>query len=166
MIHYPIPPETVIVDSVMATFVCAMGDSRYYCRHLFPPSVRNQVSGLMEDLTVQHILDLGNQIENATESKVMAITLSLYFDDNEDNIPAGDAQVEKSAYVLIRCKADGDGKKETFQLRIPNVDPVVTNLYSWFETAKSFIYGPLFGEPADKITAINMKDDRRARGSV
>lgn len=145
---------TELQEDTMATYVFAMGDSRAYTRVLFPALVGPK--GSQRACTVEDILALGAQLDTLTESKLIAVTMSVLYD--ESNIPMGDNGIEDTCFALLRSG------KSAFQLRIPNTAGLDKG--EVFAAVGAYIFEPTTGYPVDACVNTNNKQDKRARMSV
>lgn len=146
--------NTELAEDTMATYVFAMGDSRAYTRVIFPAMIGPK--GSQRAATVEDILALGAQLDTLTESKLIAVTMSVLYD--ETGIPDGDSGVEDTCFALLRAG------KSAFQLRIPNTSGL--NKVSVFEAIGAYIFEPTTGYPVNACVNANNKQDKRARMSV
>lgn len=150
-----LPDNIEFSGPTMATYIFAMGDARAYTRALFPAEIEDAVTGQMRALTVADILALGAALDAFTESKLISVTTSLFYDDSD--IPVSDAVLEDTFSILFT------GGKTGFQVRVPN-----SNGISKAEARVSimpYVRDPETGKIPKNVVNAVPKPDRRARMS-
>lgn len=147
---------TELIADSMATYVFAMGDSRAYTRALWPASIEDGTTHLMRACTVADVIALGTAMEGYTESKLIAVTLSVLYD--EAGIPVSDTGIEDTYAILFA------GNKTGWQLKIPNVN----SLNKAEATADILPYArdPETGKIPKAVVNAVPKPDKRARMSA
>jgi len=157
---------TPLTDETLATYIFAMGDSRFYSRMKFPKQVFDAATGVLRDTKLSDIIAVGVAMEAETESILLSVNMSIKYEDDEAAIPDGDKGFEYSHYILIRSDKDPvNNKTETWQLRIPNL-PKNFDTDAWVTANANLLFSPSLGVKAKKEVAANKKEDRRARSST
>lgn len=160
-----LPLTTVIESAVMATYIFAMGDSKFYTRILWPVQIEDATTHLMRTTTLADIVEAGAQMAELTVSYLQSITMSVKHDPDEANYPVSDVKAEDTLYALFQAPpVDKNSGPETFQLRVPNC-PNTVNKKS-FTDRIAYFRMPGSGRIPTVCVNANAKRDRRARAAV
>ena len=141
----------------MATYVFAMGDQRGYTRVLFPASIEDRITHLMRPTTVADVLALGGALNAYTESELISVTISLFYDIT--SVPASDAGIEDTYAILFTNHKTG------FQVRIPNCSGPISKQDAATDILP-FVRDPETGKIPKGVVNAVPKPDRKARMSV
>lgn len=166
MAHYlTLPLTTEIESAAMATYIFAMGDSKFYTRLLWPVQIEDATTHLMRACNLADVVEAGAQMAELTESYLQSITMSIKHDPDEANIPASDVTAEDTMYALMQAPPiDKNKGPETFQIRVPNCGPTVNK--QSFNDRLAYFRMPGSGRIPTLCVNANGKRDRRARASV
>lgn len=163
--NIPIAVATTLDTVAMATGIFAQGDERRYMRLLFQESHSDGLGG-SQATTIAHIHAVFTGLATVMAAKLQDITLSIYHDLSEGDIPVAGPGQESSAYMLLSNKVDGqDVAVETLQVRVPRIADEAA--FITYVKANLDLFTPLFRN-GDCTTLVNpnFKPEKKARASV